>query len=110
MLERIVHDQIFDFLLKNNVITRNQSAFRKQYSTITSLIRSTDQRYENIENKKMNLAIFLGLKQEFDTVDHKTLVEKLMVYRTLLRTGFSPFQIIGSNSVLQMGKDQEQMR
>ena len=27
MLERIVHDQIFDFLLKNNLITKNQSAF-----------------------------------------------------------------------------------
>ena len=51
MLERIVHDQIFDFLLDNNVITKNQSAFRKRYSTITSLIGSADHWYENIDNK-----------------------------------------------------------
>ena len=71
MLERIVNDQIFDFLLENNVITKNLSAFRKLYSTITSLICSTDHWYENIDNKKLNLAIFLDLKKAFDTVDHK---------------------------------------
>ena len=77
MLERIVHDQIIDFLLENNVITKNQSAFRKLYSTITSLICSTDHWYENIDNKKLNLTIFLDLKKAFYTVDHKILVEKL---------------------------------
>ena len=51
MLERIVLDQIFDFLLENIVITKNQPAFRKRYSTITSLICSADHWYENIDNK-----------------------------------------------------------
>ena len=80
ILERIVHDQIFEFLLENNVITKNQSAFRKLYSTITSLICSTDHWYENIDNKTLNLTIFLDLKKAFDTVDHKILVEKLRRY------------------------------
>ena len=77
MLERIVHDQIFDFLLENNVITKNQSAFRKLCSTITSLICSTHHWHENIDNKKLNLTIFLDLKKAFDTVDHKILAEKI---------------------------------
>ena len=81
MLERIVHDQMFDFLLENNVITKNQSAFRKLYSTITSLICSTDHWYENIDNKKLNLTIFLDLKKAFDMVDHKILVEKIAQIR-----------------------------
>ena len=51
LLERIVYDQIFDFLLENNVITKNQSAFRKLYSTTTSLICSIDHWYEKIDNK-----------------------------------------------------------
>ena len=80
MLERIVHDQIFDFLLENNVITKNQSAFCKLYSTITSLICITDHWYQNIDNKKSSLTIFLDLKQAFDTVDHKILVDKLRRY------------------------------
>ena len=80
MPERIVHDQIFDFLLENNVITKNKSAFRKRYSTITSLICSADHWYESFDNKTLNLTIFLDLKKAFDTVDHKILVEKLRRY------------------------------
>ena len=87
LLERLVHDQIFDFFLENNTITKNQSAFRKLYSTITSLIRSTDHWYENIDKKKLNLTIFLDFKNAFDTVNHKMLLEKLSRYGMRDTTG-----------------------
>ena len=80
ILERIVHDQLFDFLAAKKVITRNQSAFQKLYSTVTSLICSTDSWYENIDCKKLNLTIFLDLKKAFDTVDHTIMIEKLRAY------------------------------
>ena len=80
MLQWIVQKLIFDFLLENNVITKNQSAFRKRYSSITSPICSADHWYENIDNKNLNLMIFLDLMKAFDTVDHKILVEKLRRY------------------------------
>ena len=38
MLEKIVHDQLIEYLITNKVLTPNQSAFRKLYSTVTSLI------------------------------------------------------------------------
>ena len=38
ILERIVHDQLYEFLKANKIITSNQSAFQKLYSTVTSLI------------------------------------------------------------------------
>ena len=87
ILERIVHDQLFDFLLENNVITKNQSAFRKLYSTVTSLICSTDCWNENIDTKKLNLTIFLDLEKAFDTVDHAILVSKLRQYGIRKTTG-----------------------
>ena len=71
ILECIVHDKILNFILENNVLTKNQSAFRKVYSTITSLIGNTDYWYENIDSKKLNLTIiFLDLRKAFDAVDH----------------------------------------
>ena len=44
VLEKIVHDQLHEFLKVNGILTNNQYAFRKLYSTIMSLINSTEQR------------------------------------------------------------------
>ena len=48
MLEKLVHDQLIEYLITNKVLTPNQSAFRKLHSTVTSLINGTDYRYENM--------------------------------------------------------------
>ena len=57
--ERIVHDQIINFIPENNVLTKNQSAFKKLHSTITSLIGNIDYWYEAIDSKKFNLTTFI---------------------------------------------------
>ena len=75
--ERIVHDQLYDFLKTNNILTQSQSAFHKLYSTMTSLVNCTDNWYGNIDKRPLNLSVFLGLKKAFDTVDHKIMVTKL---------------------------------
>ena len=77
MLEKIVHDQLIEYLITNKILTPNQSAFRKLYSTVTSLINGTDYWYGNMDKKQLNLAIFLDLKKAFDTVDHTILLKKL---------------------------------
>ena len=87
MLERIPHDQLFKFLQTNNVLKDNQAAFRKLYSTMTSLIASIDYWYENIACSKINLTIFLDLKKAFDTVDHTILIQKLQKYGVKGRAG-----------------------
>ena len=78
ILEKIVHDQMVEFL--QPIFTKNQAAFRKLYSTVTSLINSTDSWYSTIDRKEVNLAIFLDLKKAFDTVDHTILLVKLEKY------------------------------
>ena len=80
MLERLTHDQLFEFLKINKSITCNQAAFRKLYSTITSLIGSIDFWYENIDRSNVNPTIFLDLKKAFDTVDHDMLLKKSSAY------------------------------
>ena len=77
-LEKIVHDQMFGFF--QPFFTKNQAAFRKLYSTITSLINSIDSWYSTMDRKEVNLAIFLDLKKAFDTVDHSILLAKLEKY------------------------------
>ena len=77
IFEKIVHDQLYNFLSTNNILTPSQSAFRKLHSTITSLINCTDSWYRNIDKKQLNLSLFLDLKKAFDTVDHQIMVKKL---------------------------------
>ena len=81
MLKRLTHDQLFDFLKINKSITCNQVAFLKLYSTITSLISSTDFWYEKIDRNNVTLTIFLDLKKAFDTVDQDILPKQLSEYR-----------------------------
>ena len=63
VLEKIVHDQLHEFLKVNGILTNNQYAFRKLYSTIMSLINSTEHWLENADNRKLNMTVFLDLKK-----------------------------------------------
>ena len=58
----------------------SQSAFQKCCSTITSLIDSTDKWYDNMNDKQINLPIFLDLKKAFDAFNHAILIGKLRKY------------------------------
>ena len=59
LYEKIAHDQLIDFLQSNKKPTKNQLAFRKLHSTITSLIGVSDHWYSNIDNKKLTSLFFL---------------------------------------------------
>ena len=72
LLEKLARDQLYDFLRANDLVSKNQFAFRKLHSTITSMLNITETWYKNIEHK-LNVSIFLVLKKAFDTVDHDIL-------------------------------------
>ena len=80
ILERIVHNGIYEHLKAAKALTMSQSAFQKCCSTITSLIDSTDKWYDNINDKQLNLTVFLDLKKIFDTVNHAILIGKSRKY------------------------------
>ena len=62
------------------MLVQNQYAHRKLHSTITSLIKSTDDWLSNIDSKKVNLMLFLDLKKAFDTINHEILLDKVKAY------------------------------
>ena len=80
VLERLVHHQFYDFLTVHNLITSNQSGFRKQHSTASALIHFTDQILQDIDAGKSCGVLFLDLKKAFDTVNHDILLQKLKIH------------------------------
>ena len=80
IFERLVHNQLYGYLLEHNILSNCQSGFRTRHSTETALLEATDHWYYGIDKGNVNAVLFLDLKKAFDTVDHKILVSKLKLY------------------------------
>ena len=63
VFKRVVQNQLPEFLKTNFILTNNQYAFRTLYSTIASLVNSTEHWHHNADNQKLNMTIFLDLKK-----------------------------------------------
>ena len=80
LIERVVFNQLYEYLNNNCLLTELQSGFRQMFSTETALLEVTNEWLWNIDNKHLNGVIFLDLKKVFDTMDHAILLEKLKLY------------------------------
>ena len=80
IFEKIIYDQLCDYLNDNSLLTHCQSGFRSLHSTLTALIEATNSWSVNIDNGLVNGVIFIDLKKAFDTIDHTILIRKLRIY------------------------------
>ena len=57
--ERIVYDQLYNFLSNEDIISTHQSGFRSLHSTVTALLEATDNWAFNIDRGNVNAVVFL---------------------------------------------------
>lgn len=94
LFEKIIFDQISNYLTRNNLLSQYQSGFRKHFSTTSALLKFTNDVFNSFDNNMCTGAIFLDLTKAFDLVDHYLLLDKLHAF------GFSSSTLLWFNSYL----------
>lgn len=79
LLERIVSDQIVEYLLENDMLDPYQFAYRKNASTQTCILRMLDDIRQAVDKRKITISVFFDFSKAFDRVRHNVLINKLIV-------------------------------
>ena len=80
LFEKLAFDQLYRYFDENGFLSPDQSGFRARHSTVTSLLKCTDNWFSGLDTGQMTGLIFIDLKKAFDTVDHEILCKKLYLY------------------------------
>ena len=80
VLEKIVTEQLLQYLEGNNLLHPLQFGFRHNHSTETATCLFLEQVKQSLDKGNIVGAVFLDLKRAFDTVNHDLLVSKLVSF------------------------------
>ena len=80
VFERLIYNQLNNFLEKNNISYQYQFGFRKGYSTEQAILEITDSLKKALDKKMVTCGLFLDFSKAFDTVNHDILLSKLYHY------------------------------
>ncbi len=79
ILEKVVHNQLTDFLCGNNILDIFQSGFRTKHSTESALLKVTNDILLSIDSGERVALMMLDLSAAFDTSDHAILIDALEI-------------------------------
>ena len=80
VLERIIFNQMTEYLSSNRLIHPNHHAFRAGFNTTTAMIQMYDGWVQAVESEQIAGVVMLDMSAAFDLVDHELLLHKLCEY------------------------------
>ena len=75
--ERLVHNQVVEFLENHHLLEDNISGFRKGHSTTSVLLNIRDDILKAINRSECTLLVLADFSKAFDTVKYRSVLEKM---------------------------------
>jgi len=93
ILEKLVHNRLYKYLIANRIISPTQYGFQKGLSTEHAILEFQNHLTSHLSDNKWCLGIFIDLSKAFDTLDHPILLHKLEQYgiRGIANAWFSSY-------------------
>ena len=80
IFERVLHDQLSNYFMTNNLFYGSQYGFRQHHSTELAALEFIDTVINYLELRKPFISLYMDLSKAFDCLDHTILIEKLKHY------------------------------
>lgn len=80
VFERVLYNQMFEYLSQLKVFHKSQYGFRKFHSTELATLELVDRITYAMDQNLLPINIYLDLSKAFDTLDHQILLHKLKYY------------------------------
>ena len=81
ILDRVIYEQIADYLENDKMLTSCQFSFRRRYNTELAVTLFTDNIRRTMDHGKLTGAVFVDIQKAFNTVEHSVILKKLPYYR-----------------------------
>ena len=79
VFEAIVHQQLYYFLERHNILKEEQTCFRPNRCT-QDILKTKDDWKISLDQGKIVATVMIDLSKAFDTINHNLLLKKLDVY------------------------------
>ena len=80
-MEKCAHIHFTEYLRRNSLFGKFQSAYREGHSTETALIRVQNDVMLSLNRRRDVILVLLDLSAAFDTIDHGIPIERLRTAR-----------------------------
>ena len=80
IVERCLQPQILNFMENSGQLNANHHSYRKNHSTLTSMLQISDAIFNGCDLKKITTLITLDQSAAFDVLSHNILTKKLALY------------------------------
>ena len=80
LIEKIVHNRVYEFLENNNILDNRQGGFRPKHSTSNTTATFIDDIYNAFNNNNILIVTYIDAMKAFDTVNHDILLKKAQKY------------------------------